>query len=613
MSETKINTPEEIISAFSSFLTRIYSNHTNYFLVVIPGKRLLSIFYKVFCANLQDSFSKEENSQRNIVSDTGFLLHHKALASHYQETGSFPSILIVEDVLVHGRHIGKLLHQMEQAVIADIECDKGFGVTADERERIFVKLSSAIRIHTFVQSRYPLLLGDNLVRQVSFDYKLYYDSIHQVYDALYRAASPLSVAGPFCIFSIQDKESLHTLLTAQKGLWTHIQWRDTQPQELHCYIRSYLKDGETNLVSTVRFYNGEHPVLIGTALFNKLDIQGSSERSLSSICQTLIEIFSAENTDFSSLCGILSDKNKYSSSVKCNLLLTILSIGDLMDFCEEYQIPFESLISLSDSLKFTLYYGPDAPKDLHHLASSGALCRRLSDEIRRSFGIYSSRNPFPTVNPKVADFEARFENVNNQLKSEIYELSVRSEKEAFCYAQAPFLYRPQDFANYDSPKKEPYVQLAWNYINKGDCEWIAAYIAHVDSGDILTEIQSVSGNLRMVLRAGEHVQFYLPRQLSLFIPALSYVEKKAPMLNMEPRQAVRRFVLSHMSYPGKNEYIEAMFQKLKSKIDVYSEVLYNSGQSFIGWNIPAVTMQKSTEYQSVQENLLSQARMFSSI
>lgn len=90
-----------------------------------------------------------ENGAR-VLTDAGFMLHCEELAEQYRRRGRFPSILLCDDILIHGRNINHFLVRLEQ-ILLDMLSDM-------DKDEIRQALVRAVNIYVYVRSDDPLLL-----------------------------------------------------------------------------------------------------------------------------------------------------------------------------------------------------------------------------------------------------------------------------------------------------------------------------------------------------------------------------------------------------------------------------------------------------------------------
>lgn len=116
-----------------------------YVVFVVRRSYLLALIMERLAEN-EDRMGK----RAKFLTDAGFMLHCRELAERYRREKRFPSILLCDDILIHGRNINHFLINLEKRLVAELpEC------TEDEIERA---LGRAVKIHVYVRADAPLIL-----------------------------------------------------------------------------------------------------------------------------------------------------------------------------------------------------------------------------------------------------------------------------------------------------------------------------------------------------------------------------------------------------------------------------------------------------------------------
>ena len=734
-----LNSREEIVSALAGFLVDVYRAVSRYMYVSITERRFLNFFYTIFGDRINKSLVGEDSIANKLVSNNGLLLLHRDLLDHYLEEGKFPPILVSDDLLIHGRSMGKFLYQLENAIIADYEHRIKSTLSKSAQDALHYQLVNAIDIQVFARSRDPILLEDGYAAKLKYKHKLYGDQLHKVTDLLSQTVNTPKIANTSFVLSAsyrsgeEDIDVAETSLEAMKvsrGHWTHIPWISRwnhSSKKLHAYIYPRTDERGVYLISTVRFYENRAPFMTCYPLFSTLKTSGSDEEDgFDSTYRSLREVLSQFGNCYAPFCDILQDENPYVQQARGQLVSTFLSIADLAEFCADYNLPLKYIFQKTDAVKLSINYGWNTRPAFLRLLRTPALYRRLAEIIREGLRQNAERIPFKTKTGKVIrvypsinsgkDYllslfgaemsipgvlvKAQFQNLNDQLRlfsdclgsdrsgnsarvhdlidqmsviaaepvraedeekwepvskaalSDdffdimpeeldrckaidyindrlewfVYNLGMCSERQAYHYFDAPFLYRVEHFDDYIPSESErggdfssscgvisfdEYMTLDEDLPASGYGR-VAAYLTLVDKGRIAGKIQYVNGGpaVYATCKAGERAMFYLPQKFSVFVPALSMVEKNSLLLNLTPQQAVLQFVKDHLMYKGVCKDIEVRLLDLKTFIHEYLDILGHSGQLFAGWNISALTKQKDTFHADAQRGFLEQAQTF---
>lgn len=733
-----LNSDQEIISALADFLLNLYQAASHYTYISITERRFFNFFYTIFSDKIDGHPASDANMACKLVSNNGLLLLHSALLDYYLEEDRFPPILIADDLAIHGRSMGKFLYQLEKAIITDYQERIGSALSKSVQDALHYQLVNAIDIQVFARSLNPILLEDSYAAKLKYDYKLYGDQLHRVTDFLSQTVNPSKIANTSFVLSafyLSRKENTASApfeaMKADCGQWKHISWisrRNRSSKKLHVYIYPHSDERGVYLISTVRFYENHTPLLTCYPLFSALKTDGTGgEGDFDSIYCSLVEALSGADNCYSSFCNILQDKNPYIQQARGQLISTFLSIADLAEFCEDYDLPLEYVFQNTDAGKLSINYGETTRPAFSRLLNSPALYHRLAEIIREGLRMNHKRLPFkaktgkvihvyPSVNsgkdyllslfgadgsipdrlakeqfrnlkdqlqqladhgleadpsstsvrmrdlidqmsilaaehiqakdvekwnpvskaalsddfsdimPEELDRCKVIDYINDKLEWSVYNLGMCSEQHAYRYFDAPFLYRADHFDDYIPSGRgegndfsdscgvisfDEYMMLDKDLPVSGYGQ-VAAYLALLDKGRIAGKMQYVRDDSAVcaTCKAGELAMFYLPQKFSVFVPALSMVEKNSLLLNLTPKHAVLQFVKAHLTYEGVCRDVKVRLLDLKIFIHEYLNILAGGGQLFAGWNFSSLTDQEDSLHAAAQEEFLNQAQAF---
>lgn len=128
--------------------------------------------YKVFlarrCLNLMHSFYRSKYDSPTLLPDKDFyseralLANVPEIAEKYRKNGKLPKVLIVDDILIHGRNISILINKYVDALCSLLEKN---GI---DRTRFENEILDSIVVKTFVRSCYPLLIPNEYRRCLQY-------------------------------------------------------------------------------------------------------------------------------------------------------------------------------------------------------------------------------------------------------------------------------------------------------------------------------------------------------------------------------------------------------------------------------------------------------------
>lgn len=147
-------------SALSDFFNEIYDKRNLYVLIVFLTRR---------CSNLAEIFYRlrmEESGETlpvSLITDSALFSIVPRLARFYRQRGRFPSILLVDDIVIFGRSLNDLLNGLEER-LCDLLEPMGYN-----RDDVVQALYRAVKIRTFAKSNQPLLLSGHYQANFSAD------------------------------------------------------------------------------------------------------------------------------------------------------------------------------------------------------------------------------------------------------------------------------------------------------------------------------------------------------------------------------------------------------------------------------------------------------------
>lgn len=108
----------------------------------------------------------EENSSASFLTDSSFLLCCEDFVEYYEQHGSFPSILLCDDILIHGRNLNRVIQAITERLI--------FLMPDVESEIVKSLLEDAIQIHLYVKAdvKAPILLDEGYWFRLDYQYKM---------------------------------------------------------------------------------------------------------------------------------------------------------------------------------------------------------------------------------------------------------------------------------------------------------------------------------------------------------------------------------------------------------------------------------------------------------
>lgn len=573
--------------------------------------------YKVFMArrafNLNYAFMditaahyKAEYKTEGIISNTALLLCAEEIAEYYRRTGDFPQIILADDLLIHGRGIMKLINNLESLVAGFL---RGMQNCTVSEGTIHSKLLGVISIYVYAQNLDGILLD----KQASLKsvLQLPIAKLRALSQKISRALQRCGVANTSYVLSAE----------LPWGFYQQEYERGIEEGTLFPYrgntLRYYYCRSRENFLSTVRFYRSDgsvSPMGIATSLtvFGDIAYQEDDPNcAFNALCRDVAkELHSI--IPYSRINSILCYQDKFLTRPRAQLLSYLLSI---IGYCEFYrkkvsdnsQALYKSLIQ-SDYHKIAANF--DRPQKLQcefvqlfrhvsqaeNLFSSRIyeLMERYAGELRENAWQGLDDVPLGDWIPgETGGSPQRTEQLHEFAEDIFYEVGMDAECDANQCAQQEAAFDPTKPGN-DFIRLERYLSIMKHYGSRFPSS-IGCVLNLMDSGLMAMNLDlAPSGEaIRCILKAGELSTFVLPRRFSVFVPALSTVEREYAKVGTSRRAVISRFIdyLRDHCYQQDGsdspEDLSLLAKLSRSKVPLL--YMYVVGQRFRDWDVNLLT------------------------
>lgn len=606
------------------------------------------------CLNLVSRFLPRLN---NLVSNSGLLLQYKKLADYYVKHSYFPPILIVDDIMVHGRGIAKLLQQLEKLLYDEL-VRRGYLAQVEDRNDFRRMFTHSVDIYIYAKNTEEILLEDRFLLKVTSWKALNPRELHDLSLQLSDSLTRWEVANTSFVLSVRNKAITDDLLVRyssnvyyskdteirKRNPWVRIPWRYCN-EDMILYI---CLQGNThvNRISTVRLFpqrgKKASPQLTSFTILGDM-----SAETLCKYCFAIKSILKKDS--FPELYSILSEADTpVLQQSKGQLISFIWSILDLFNFFdtvmpdrELYKIP----LNLSTDInKIACNFG-------HKLVLQSELTEILYSNIRERLMevMYpianSDASPIQALLPYIhlTDYDnmvaenANCEDYNAFVERIFFHVGIEAENHAFFHSHKRYLFQPEQYQNYGSEASKNSTDGVISFsdfintinrvkgiCNIADClhQYLAAYIALMDNGIMGVRLfyRQSDDKLITLSKAGEMATFYYPRRFAIFIPAFSRIERRSYRIGLSAQDAIIKFFDDCLEqrrsdfethFQGDNSWHD-FIAKLPSKEDLKDTIycMYNCGQRFREWDFENLTYQETELARHYQWLLEKKAMVF---
>lgn len=499
----KLLVPEELNQYIEKGIKGKYlSSDSPYFFVALVARR---------CLNFLDTYGIGGfTSSARIVTDNGCMLLMDEVAQIYHKTGLVPRMLILDDVLVHGRAVSRLINNLYSCFL------KCLGAEADAAlYRSFLK---AIDIEVLIENSNTLMaLPDVQQRIRALQHTLdteWREISSQITSYIRITAQPNTsfVMSAYCD-KIPDE--------SPKNGWKLISHslQASQRNKSKAYMRCYMSSTAHPTVATIRI----HPSLDGhiwiTPLLcnEKLTLDQQHDLFLK-----LIDLLTETNQNFTALLSLLHAAVKHELDSLCNnyyqLLVMLLSHLVLLQFIKDQELSIQCM----DNEKIAWNFGGG---------------KELSDEFNRLALLdnfdYESLLELMPVNIDKLEPGSMLD-----VDEYCYELGINGEQmvekhmKEFYQAESPMarigilnrdIYTTSDSNSFCLCEK-PLVNFVTDAYNLGGfssvLQSLCSLLEHMDSSTVALCTCYDGSCGQMVLRHTEMSLCIYPQKTSLILPAL---------------------------------------------------------------------------------------------
>ena len=586
------------------------------------------------CFNIVARFMPEVN----MISSRALMLKYTEIAEYYRQNKRFPKILILDDLMIHGRGVAKLLQQLEDMLVIKL-LDMGLLRHSDNyRYTVYRNLADAVTICVYAKTTGVIFLDDGYQENLYAVKELYADEMRDLSLQISNRMKQWDIANTSYVYSVRSELLTECLRDQEDGRIRSSKWvRKTWyygAEKMILYTRLNGRD-TVNRVDTIRFFpercNKDDPWRASLPLLTSFSIFGDlQESALHRLFRDVSRIL--QRAGLHHLADILKEDtnvqiNYILMQIQIQLISFILSIDILLDFCQDV-IPFEKFDDITmqgDIWKIFRNFGNcnEIRFELLQLRKK-TLRASLVETILRV--IDNEAEELIQVNPMIELERLGSDNVkpafvNNEVRRAIYHIGMKSERKAYELSSRPYRFMPEEYQEHCGkdgviPLRELAQKTTFNPKNGSIFSYLAAFIAMMDSCAVSVRTKAIRGKngeikVCTLAKAGEMSSFYLPEKVAMFVPVFAMLESntfgstEARKLNL--KYYLQKLAKDYFSWDCsklrellgdeqqvdwvKNAAIEALDLQQNGAVLVPSDdflkeldMFYDGGHSFCGWN-----------------------------
>lgn len=585
-----------------------------------------------------------ENKNR-IISNNALLLYAKEIAEYYCARNRFPLTLLVDDLILHGRGISKILSDLEGLIVRELSNLLG-DLSADDRYYIHRNLSAAVNIYAFAVDMRPLLLEDIYLEQLQWEKRLYSQQMRRLSRQISGFIQKAHVPNTSYVLSCKTAVAA---IPSSFGNWVSQPWSYSGTEQ-RVFMELEPPAETVNFLPTVRLWEDASQKtmwLTSLVLFGEL-----SKEQLAAVCAAVDAALGTLTLPWTRY--ILRQEYPLLQRQRAQFISFLLSAMYLLRFLRDSSHPISPafLFANSDVDKIARNFGKaDVVLDeFRTIISDGApqilqeLHTILHDSLWRDAAAFSHEPFLPLdVREHCEHLKEQCSYVNTHIEDVCNTIGISAEISA--YREVASNHRQADSCKVGTISMD--TLLSWNVPDlyfecpvERECEKrfakvpqrLSSMLILMDNGKMSMNYTCKERSGEWVvgceLKAGELATFSIPHRLHMLIPALALVESESWRLELEPKDAVKQFItlISDGSTVGseesqRKEYAAVLF--LKTQGGRFIDLLYECGQTISSWEIDLITPEDwreeggkgdylsfTRQKEQIQEFYLVQARCF---
>lgn len=569
----------ELVKDLPHFFNHVWEAASEYEYIAVAGRRCFNLLFWYLEDDLPD----------NITSFNGLLLQYRQIAAYYQQNQRFPSILMVDDIMVHGRSVAKTISHLESLVYEVLLPIGQWTINRLRRD-----FAEALHIHVYARNKRTLVLEERFFDHFKWEHELYSGELRDMSMQLSDAMTRWETADTSFVPSVRLKRLSDAMEKIGEsggalGEWQVMKWYYDQEKMLLAYRMSGGRG--VNRISTIRLFpsrSEKHlPWITSYTMLGKM-----CHGTLDLLCEKTSESFALPAESMFE-CILRADRAPL-QHCRGQLLSYIVSAIDLRNFIRSTLSEDTIDIKNSDVEKIARNFGmkdDELVRPLLRVFQDDALAERLQKALypildRDADVFFELSGASDRRNNKAVCELAKdgCEQINDLVLDIVFRMGINAENRAFVLKEKPYLFQPESFQDY---QEYYYLKLRridnpegfWNekYADNDDDErygrdgaistfnffdlvrsrakrdsvdfdmnvprFLASFIMMMDIGIMgsMPQISNLTDDFVPLVKAGELATFFFPNEVALFISAFSLLEARYYRVSSSERQAVTSF------------------------------------------------------------------------
>lgn len=534
-----------------NFFMSIWNSDAEY--KVFLARRCLNLMYNVYRAKFGAS---SELSDSDFYSDSAFLANAPNIASSYKEYGVMPKILIVDDILIHGRTISFLISNYIDAVCEQLEMLE----VKEDRSYLEDIILDSITVRTIVRSNYPLLIPNKYRRCLKYKTDRSDVWTPARWHEFSSRISLIVDKGYFCntsfVLSLLESDGIETFTwifkSAEKAGFEKSSSNSSCREVWVKLLRN--SKGDTMAVYTLRIIRSDFDKKIRVVPFVMMSdfVQGSTK-------------LAEDHNDVFEWIDKYFDNSEIMSKIRSEALYLLLSHNLLLLLKQETKQKFGITDFDIDKIKLNFnvsYFGKDGSNFVSDAANLSEPLLNWSE--MDEFILKYTADSVPLFSHSDEDNFNCQSDCAGLLKNFLATEGEKREKEAHIINQGKSKV-------ISDTKKKPVSDLMHQMSYCNIIETVGSFLRFVDMGIASVSTRIRDGKCSCVFHAGEQSLFIRAKQYEHDIPVLVAMERDCVRNESEIKKRIEEFYANDSSYA--------------KELTEFVGILYSTGQQISDWDI----------------------------
>lgn len=550
----------DIMAALEDWHNRILDSGCKYVVFVVRRCYLLELYMVQATGR-----SMEKEGDKVFLTDASSYLRCEELANYYREHRSFPRILFVDDILIHGRNLNRLISDMENRICSILEEGEAERYSIGAVQEAFL---AAVEIQVFARARENLLLWEKYERKLRYIRPMEIKEWREFSSQISMLILSADIANAVYVFSQHITDEEFSRISGQEGFQ---EFEESAYQNIRQFtsVRFWETRGRVQAVYTIRIV--KNMLCEGYRVIPFVFIPDLDVRETESVMREVQNILPPAEGEW------LEELKKIEGMRSYNELLSlILSHGLLQEFNQDFGIVQEAK---SESWELELdklarnYDSGDLEGTREHLRNIIETPlykkRELDDLLSKCI---SGENCIVEVS---GEGEALTSEERKKLLSYeenyFYGKGRKAEVEAYEYSQLPYISNKKRVERFARKVPGELKRLFSGFSRRRLKTGFVYFLQLMDSGilginSIAPRDSAVTGYSQFV-KYGEMSLLIPTIRLYEYIPLLTMMERKCRQKGWDMKEELESFSRSSHCVEGLNadkvEEIETYMGELK--------------------------------------------------